>query len=101
PATTAPDNTQTTPASDPTTDSGDTGNGALSAHKGDCLINQGTNDKPKMVKVACRPGAYQVLKRIDGTSDVSKCDGTPGYQYNYYYKNTIDRLSFVLCMKQL
>jgi len=99
----AASNKQTTPAADPTTPASNPttpgGNGALNARKGDCLINDGTGDAPKMRKVPCAPGTFEVLKRIDGTSDTSKCADTPGYSHNYYYKSTVDALSFVLCMK--
>src|SRR6266545_840399 len=97
--TTGPSSEPTTePTTAPTT-AGNT-NGALDAHKGDCLVNDGTGDKPKMRKVERGPNTFEVLKRIEGTSDVNKCNGTPGYTHNYFYKSTIDSLSFVLCMKQ-
>jgi hypothetical protein len=88
------------PSEDTTTGAPTDDNGAVNARKGDCLVNNGTDQQPKMAKVSCGPGTYEVLKRIDGTADTSKCQGTPGYQFNYYYDNTIDALDFVLCMKK-
>jgi hypothetical protein len=87
------------PSSAPPTDSGDV-NGALTAHKGDCLVNKGSDKQPQMRKVPCGPNTFEVLKRIDGTADTNKCDGTPGYTHNYYYKSSVDALSFVLCLKK-
>jgi hypothetical protein len=91
------------PTSGPTGEpsGGPDANGALDAQQGDCLVNKGSNDNPKMEKVSCAPETYQVLKRIDGTSDVDKCKGTPDYKYNYYFKSTDESQSFVLCMKKL
>jgi hypothetical protein len=90
----------TGPTAQTTTGAPTDDNGALAARKGDCLVNNGTDQQPKMTKVSCGPGTYEVLKRIDGTADTTKCQGTPGYQFNYYYDNTIDALDFVLCMKK-
>jgi len=96
-ATTGPSPTPAATTNSPTPD--DT-NGARDAKAGDCLKNEGTNDAPKMRKVPCAAGTYEVLKRFDGTADTKKCDGVPGYQYNYYYDSTVNSFDFVLCMKQ-
>jgi hypothetical protein len=66
---------------------------------GDCFINQGTDAAPKIVKVACAAGTFNVLKRIDGTSDKTKCTGTKDYTHDYYYKTSSEATSFVLCLK--
>jgi len=103
PATTKPPTTAPTqePTEEPTTaPTTASGNGALDAQKGDCLVNDGTGEKPKMRQVTCGKNTFEVLKRIEGTSDVNKCNGTPGYTHNYFYKSTVDALSFVLCMRQ-
>ena len=55
---------------------------------------------PKMRKAQCSPGTYEVLQRFDGTADTKKCDGVPGYQYNYYFDSPVNSLDFVLCMKK-
>jgi hypothetical protein len=86
------------PTSAPTTDSG--GSGALNVRQGDCLVNEGTADKPKLRKSACGPNTYQVLKRLNGTADYNKCAGTQGYTDYYFYDSTVDALDFVLCMKR-
>ena len=46
------------------------------AKAGDCLVNKGNAEKPDMQKVTCAANTYQVLKRIDGTADKNKCEGT-------------------------
>jgi hypothetical protein len=66
---------------------------------GDCFVNKGTNQAPDMRKVPCATGAYEVLKRIEGTVEYSKCVGTPKYTDYYYYDNTVDNTKdFVLCL---
>jgi hypothetical protein len=75
-------------------------NDALTAQVGDCLVNEGTNDQPKMRKVSCGKGTFEVLKRFDATTDKSKCDGIPGYTHNYFYDSSVDANDFVLCLKQ-
>jgi hypothetical protein len=93
--------TTTAPSPTPSpTPTRDTANGALSAQAGDCLINDGTEATPRMKKVECAAGTFEVVKRIEGTSDVNKCTGVPGYTHNYYYKTTADTSSFVLCLKE-
>jgi hypothetical protein len=89
----------TTAAPSPSQD--DTGeDDAVAAKAGDCLVNQGTNDKPLMQKVTCAAGAFEVLKRFDGTDDVKKCDGVKDYAFNYTFKSDIPTKNFVLCMKK-
>ncbi|WP_327007270.1 hypothetical protein OHA72_08410 [Dactylosporangium sp. NBC_01737] len=66
---------------------------------GECLTNQGTADVPRMVKTACAPTTFEVLKRFEGTSDKEKCNSVTGYTHNYFYKATPESFSFVLCMK--
>jgi hypothetical protein len=73
---------------------------ARTAKVGDCLVNRGTESKPEMRRVTCAPSTYQVLKRIDGTSDKSKCDGTPSLTDWYFYDHPDDTRDFVLCLKK-
>jgi hypothetical protein len=67
---------------------------------GDCLVNKGTAKDPDMQKVTCATSTYQVLKRIDGTSDQKKCEGTAGLTDWYFYDDAVDTSDFVLCLKK-
>ena len=68
---------------------------------GDCLVNEGTDDDADMRKVTCTSGAYEVLKRFDGTSDKTKCSGVTASTHTFTHTSSIDSSSsFVLCMKQ-
>ncbi|MEU0554016.1 hypothetical protein [Dactylosporangium maewongense] len=66
---------------------------------GECLTNTGTATAPVMQKTTCAAGTFEVLKRIEGTSDKEKCNGVTGYTHNYFFKATPETFSFVLCMK--
>jgi hypothetical protein len=73
---------------------------AKTAKPGDCLANRGTDAKPDMRKVPCAPNTYQVLKRINGTADRSRCDGTPNLTDWYFYDHPDDASDFVLCLRK-
>jgi hypothetical protein len=99
PRTTAPAQTsEPSPTAAPTNAGSD--NDAITAQVGDCLVNQGTNEDPKMRKVTCAKDTFEVLKRFPATIDKNKCDGVPGYTHNYFYDSTVDADDFVLCLKQ-
>jgi hypothetical protein len=66
---------------------------------GECLTNVGTDTAPKMQKAQCAAGAYEVLKRIPGTTDKNKCEGTAGYSHNYFFDSKDNAQDFVLCLK--
>ncbi|HZN17374.1 MAG TPA: hypothetical protein VFB84_04170 [Micromonosporaceae bacterium] len=69
--------------------------------KGQCVVNDGTSDKPAMRVVPCGPNTYEVLARFDGTvKHQEKCPGVAGYEYHYYYDSELDVLDFVLCLKK-
>jgi len=73
--------------------------------KGDCLKNDGTDSSPKLRKVPCGPGTYEVLSRIPFTTDVEKCKTDPLFgakeaDANYYYDSTSDIADYVLCLKK-
>lgn len=70
------------------------------AKAGDCLVNRGTTEAPDMQKVPCAAKTYEVLKRIDGTSDKEKCKGTPGLTDWYFFDHSDDKQDFVLCLKK-
>jgi hypothetical protein len=70
------------------------------AKAGDCLVNRGSTETPDMQKVRCSANTYEVLKRIDGTADKNKCDGTPGLTDWYFFDHSDNQLDFVLCLKK-
>ncbi|NJC68873.1 hypothetical protein HC031_03905 [Planosporangium thailandense] len=86
---------------DPAGSAGATGaNDAATAKIGDCLVNDGTDSAPEMRKVDCVKDSYEVLKRFPGTTDKTRCNGTPGYTHNYFFESSVSADSFVLCLKQ-
>lgn len=99
---------QAQPGSSPTPSAAPTTAGTVaptgefrSVKAGQCLVNDGTDDDPKIRLVACTPGTYEVLKRFDGTIDYEKnCATVPGYQFHFFYDSNLDTLDFVLCMRK-
>jgi hypothetical protein len=98
PTTTAQAQAQATPTA--AAESEGVGSDALTANTGDCLVNDGTNEVPKMRKVTCAKGTFEVVKRFPATIDKSKCNGVPGYTHNYFFDSSVDSEDFVLCLKQ-
>jgi len=71
------------------------------ADQGDCVINRGSSSKPDMVLVTCAPDTYEVIARIEGTTEVSECEKVEGYKYHYFYNSELgDKFDFVLCMRK-
>ena len=71
------------------------------ATQGDCVINNGTSVKPDMVLVTCTTEAYEVLERIEGTTDVTQCEKITGYKFHYFYDSELgDKFDFVLCLRR-
>ena len=73
--------------------------------EGDCVVNEGTDDEPKMLATPCAAGTFQVLKRVKGKTTgekdaESKCARVPGYTKWYFYDSPLDDLDFVLCLKE-
>jgi hypothetical protein len=73
--------------------------------KGDCVVNEGTDDVPEMRATACTSGTYQVLERVDGKTTgekdaEQKCSKVSGYTKWYFYDSALDDLDFVLCLKE-
>jgi len=68
--------------------------------RGNCVVNQGTDDAPMIRLASCGPGAYDVLVRIDSTSDTTKCRTVPGATHHYFYSTTPATLDFVLCLRK-
>ncbi|MEQ4300630.1 hypothetical protein ABNF97_04425 [Plantactinospora sp. B6F1] len=72
---------------------------------GDCLVNDGTDDEPKLRKVPCGPDTYEVLSRIPFTTDPKQCKddpifGSPESDANYVWDDSLDLGDFVLCLKR-
>ncbi|MBQ1074047.1 PT domain-containing protein [Micromonospora sp. C31] len=69
--------------------------------KGDCVVNDGTASKAELRKVPCGPDTYEVLLRIPGTADGSRCrTRAPKATANYVHDNSVDLLDYVLCLKK-
>jgi len=75
--------------------------------KGDCFTNQGTDDKPALKKVPCTTkGSYEILAKINLTSDKKACDGPQGpgagkYDASYTHDAPTGTIGdYVFCLKQ-
>ena len=73
--------------------------------QGDCVVNEGSDEKPEMRATPCTTGTYDVLKRIEGRTTgekdaESKCAKVRGYTKWYFYDSSLDELDFVLCLKE-
>ncbi|HEY2675202.1 MAG TPA: hypothetical protein VGJ07_33140 [Rugosimonospora sp.] len=68
--------------------------------KGQCVVNDGDENVPRLRVVACAPGSYLVLARFDGTGDPQKCTTVSGSTHDYFYQTSPTSLDFVLCLKQ-
>ncbi|WP_240669820.1 LppU/SCO3897 family protein [Actinoplanes solisilvae] len=73
--------------------------------KGDCVVNEGTDEEPNMRATACTSGTYEVLERIKGKTTGEKdaerkCAKVSGYTKWFFYDSPLDDLDFVLCLKE-
>ena len=73
--------------------------------KGDCVVNEGSDEKPAMRTTPCTTGTYDVLDRITGKTTgkkdaESKCAKVKGYTKWYFYDSPLDDLDFVLCLRE-
>ncbi|MET8283186.1 hypothetical protein [Micromonospora sp. NPDC005174] len=69
--------------------------------KGDCVVNDGSEDDAELRKVPCGPNTYQVLLRIPATTDGDRCQTlAPQATANYVHDNSIDLFDYVLCLKK-
>ncbi|HET6484180.1 MAG TPA: hypothetical protein VFG35_29610 [Actinoplanes sp.] len=73
--------------------------------KGDCVVNEGTDEAPTMRVAACTSGTYEVLDRIKGKTSGKKdaerkCSKVTGYTKWFFYDSSLDDLDFVLCLKE-
>jgi hypothetical protein len=70
------------------------------AQAGECLVNKGTANEPDMQKITCGPNTYEVLKRLNGTSDYEQCKGTPNLTDWYFFDHADNAQDFVLCLRK-
>ncbi|WFE51059.1 hypothetical protein O7617_12290 [Micromonospora sp. WMMD1155] len=69
--------------------------------RGDCVVNEGTEEDAELRKVPCGPNTYQVLLRIPATTDGDRCETlAPQATANYVHDNSIDLFDYVLCLKE-
>ncbi|MEE6258405.1 LppU/SCO3897 family protein [Plantactinospora sonchi] len=88
----------TTPAPAPSTD-------ARFVEAGQCVANEGSVERPKLVIAECGPETYEVLARIDerttGDADAkAKCAKVKSYTNYYFFNSELDDLDFVLCLRE-
>ncbi|WP_051723760.1 LppU/SCO3897 family protein [Micromonospora chokoriensis] len=69
--------------------------------RGDCLVNEGSEDDAELRKVPCGPDTYEVLLRIPATTDGDRCEAlAPQATANYVHDNSIDLFDYVLCLRK-
>ncbi|MEU7919758.1 hypothetical protein ACGFIP_17975 [Micromonospora zamorensis] len=69
--------------------------------RGDCVVNEGTEENAELRKVPCGPNTYQVLLRIPATTDGDRCETlAPQATANYVHDNSVDLFDYVLCLKK-
>jgi hypothetical protein len=72
---------------------------------GQCVVNQGSDERPDMRKSVCATGTYLVLKVFKGKTTGEKdaegrCSKVPGYTNWFFYDSDLDDLDLVLCLKK-
>ena len=72
---------------------------------GQCVTDEGTRGKPKLMITECGAEGYRVLARVDGVTTggndaKKKCGKVSGYTDWYFYDSELDELDFVLCLKR-
>ena len=73
--------------------------------KGDCFVNEGTENDPEVRKVACTTAnAYEVVAKVPGSTDENRCDTVAGSgKWNASYvmdKSPGNSGDYVLCLKK-
>jgi hypothetical protein len=66
---------------------------------GQCMVNDGTDEVPKIRIVTCTPGTLKVIGKINGTVDKDQCKQIAGANRAYYYKTKNDTGDFLLCLQ--
>jgi hypothetical protein len=69
----------TNPATDPaTTTQAPTQDPEAQATVGSCFYDYGTSTTPDLVSTSCTTGTFEVVKVVDGSTDLSSCDNVTG-----------------------
>ncbi|MFI5487808.1 hypothetical protein ACIBXA_20000 [Micromonospora echinaurantiaca] len=69
--------------------------------KGDCVVNDGTDDDAELRKVPCGPNTYEVLLRLPATTDADQCKTrAPRSTAHYVHDNSVDLFDYVLCLRK-
>jgi hypothetical protein len=63
---------------------------------GQCVKNTGTASKPRLYISTCAKGHYKILNRIDGTTNIKRCDKTD-YTYAVWFTDP----KYVLCLREV
>ncbi|MEV1145766.1 hypothetical protein [Micromonospora sp. NPDC049799] len=102
PAITAPADPTGAPTPAPTTaEPSPTEDDEAEFARGDCVVNDGTEDDAELRKVPCGPDTYEVLLRIPATVDGDRCaTRAPEATANYVHDNPVDLLDYVLCLRE-
>lgn len=71
---------------------------------GQCVKNEGAENRPRLVVTRCTTKTYEVLARFDGATTgekdaKAKCAKVSGYTDWYFFNSELDVLDFVLCLK--
>ncbi|MGX6604687.1 LppU/SCO3897 family protein [Micromonosporaceae bacterium Da 78-11] len=95
----------TSGAADPAAPAPQSSEDARFVKEGQCVVNEGSREKPAMRQSGCTTGTYEVLKRVNGTTSgekdaEDKCGKVAGYTQWYFYDSELDDLDFVLCLKE-
>jgi hypothetical protein len=70
--------------------------------RGDCFVNEGSQNDPKLRKVPCNtPDSFQVVSKVPFTTDTKRCESVAGATASY----TMDKSpgtsgDYVLCLKK-
>lgn len=92
------------PSSEPPTPTGPTyGEKPFSSKVGDCVKQTNADiEKSSVLTAPCVTGNLRIMKRLESTADLNKCDGT-GYDVAYASRvpEPFAHLSYVLCLNYI
>jgi hypothetical protein len=91
PAYSPPQEPSETPSDEPST-----ATPVFDPQAGQCVKNTGTTQRPRLLMSTCTSGHYKIVSRIDGTTDIKKCEST-----DYTYAVWFNHPKYVLCLKDL
>jgi hypothetical protein len=94
-----------TPAASPANSPSETSGADVELEEGDCFVNEGTDATPVVKKVACGPGVYEVVAKVNFTTTASDCDnsilgaGEGNYTATFTHDESPGTLGdYVLCL---